>query len=159
MNLNLYSPAFEDNREIPKKYTGEGENISPPLSWKGCAPEAKQLVLICDDPDAPRLDPFVHWVAYGISPEIHSLPENNSGEDAKKIVEGRNSYKERGYRGPMPPAGDDEHHYHFKLYTLKEELELEPDLSKEEVLKVIEGKILQEALLVGTYKRAGRLTG
>lgn len=117
--MNLTSPAFSDGREVPAKYTCEGEDLSPPLAWSGVPPEAKSLALIVDDPDAP--DPthpkrtWVHWVAYNIPPNASPL-----GEGAKQLpagaIEGENDWKRTGYGGPCPPVG--RHRYFHKLYAL-----------------------------------------
>lgn len=148
--MELQSQQFSNNQFIPKRYTGEGENVSPPLSWKDVPKDTKELVLICDDPDAPKEIPFVHWVAYNISPETNELPENFSEKD---IIFGRNSFGEIKYGGPMPPKGHGSHHYHFKLYALKEKTSLEAGASKEQLLEHIKDKIIDKTELVGIYER------
>lgn len=147
--LRLTSSAFEESARIPKKFTGEGQDVSPMLSWSGVPAGTKQLALICDDPDAPMSKPFVHWVAYGIPADWRSLPEG----DVEGITEGQNDFGNSGYGGPMPPPGHGVHHYHFKLYALDEQVDLDPGATKKELLQAMEGHILEEADLVGTYER------
>ncbi len=157
MKITIQSKAFEPGQQIPKKYSGEGQDISPPLTWAGVPKEAKELALICDDPDAPRPEPWVHWLIYGIPASVTSLPEGVSKEprlkDPADAVQGKNSWNKPGYGGPMPPPGHGVHHYHFKLYALDAALKLEPGLTKDELLKKMKGHIIAEGELIGTYKR------
>lgn len=150
MALHLKSKVFEDRAKIPSRFTGEGEDVSPPLEWSGAPAQTKQFALVCDDPDAPSEDPFVHWLVYNISGQVSALSEQLASDD---VTQGENSFGRVGYGGPMPPKGHGVHHYQFKLYALSEKLDLPEGLTKEELLKSIEGKILQESLLVGTYER------
>lgn len=150
MELQITSESFADRSPIPQRFTGEGADISPQLSWSNVPSAAKQLVLICDDPNAPGIDPFVHWVLYNIPAEKSALDEGAS-EDIG--THGRNSFGRQRYNGPMPPPGHGVHNYEFKLYAIDKKLELPPGLTKEEVLKAIEGKILAEAEIDGTYLR------
>lgn len=146
--MEVKSAAFGPGEKIPTKHTGEGEDVSPPLEWTGASDGVKSFALICDDPDAPRADPWVHWVAYDIAPDRTSLEEGVSG-----LTEGRNSWGKMGYGGPMPPPGHGVHHYHFKVYALDAMLDLDPGAEKEEVLKGLEGHVLAEGELVGLYER------
>ena len=130
MMLQVTSTAFAEGQPIPKKYTGEGTDVSPPLAWSGVPATAKELALVCDDPDAPRAEPWVHWVIYKIPVDAKGLPEGVSQKAKPKepagAVQGKNSWDEgenTGYRGPMPPPGHGVHHYHFKLYALDAPLE------------------------------------
>ena len=154
MSLKLISTAFADGEEIPLKYTCEGQDISPPLAWSDVHPEAKSLVLIVDDPDAP--DPaaprmtWVHWVLYNIPTNVSSLPEA-----VKQLPEGTqsglNDWKRIGYGGPCPPIG--RHRYFHKLYALDKVL---PALGRpaKTVLEVqMKGHILAQTELVGTYQK------
>lgn len=155
MALTLTSQSFSDNGEIPKKFTCDGEDISPNLAWSGLPEQTKSLALIVDDPDAP--DPaapkmvFVHWVLYNIPPELDGLPENLTDETLPQGAKpGINDFKKTGYGGPCPPVG--RHRYVHKLYALDKVL---PDLSepsKDELLQAMEGHILEQAQLVGTYQ-------
>ena len=156
--IELSSTAFAHGQPIPQQYTGEGTNISPPLSWSAPPEGTQQLVLICDDPDAPRAEPWVHWVVYGIPPDATGLPENFRGTDADKgplagVIEGKNTFGNIGYGGPMPPPGDGTHRYFFTLYAVGGELDLEPGLDKPSLLEAVEGHILGRGELMGTYER------
>ncbi|MFP4105179.1 MAG: YbhB/YbcL family Raf kinase inhibitor-like protein [Phycisphaerae bacterium] len=155
MSFSLTSSAFDDGSRIPMKYTGEGEDLSPPLSWDEQPQGTQELVLIVDDPDAPDKT-WVHWVAYGISPERSSLAEGVSSvkqEEDAPFPEGKNSWPNQGYQGPMPPPGHGTHRYYFKLYALDKRLNLDPGLTKEQLLKEIAGHIIGQAELMGTYSR------
>ena len=130
-------------------YTGEGEDLSVPLEWKGAPKEAREFVLICDDPDAPTPQPWVHGVLYGIPGDVTSLPEgSNAG-----AREGMNSWNRTGYGGPMPPPGHGVHHYRFRVYALAVPLDVKPGLDKRGLLTAIRGNLLAEGELVGTYRR------
>lgn len=157
MAIRIESEAFGPNQAIPRKYTGEGQDISPPLRWSNLPEGTKQLALIVDDPDAPRPEPWVHWLLYNIPPNVDSLPEAIETEKTLKTpagaMQGKSSWGRIGYGGPMPPPGHGVHHYHFKLYALDAELELKPGLEKDGLLMVITGHILGEGELVGTYQR------
>ena len=149
MAIEISSPAFNAGEVIPKKYTGEGEDVSPPLEWRGLPAETKEIALICDDPDAPTAEPFVHWVIYKIPGDRTSLSEGN----AQGALEGANDFGGKGYGGCMPPEGHGVHHYHFKVYALDTELEAEAGLSKARLLEEMEGHVLDEGALIGTYER------
>lgn len=157
MKITVESPAFAPGKPIPKKYTGEGEDVSPPLKWSGVPKEAKELALICDDPDAPRPEPWVHWVIYKLPASLTELPENVAKQASPPrpagAVQGKNSWGKLGYGGPMPPPGHGVHHYHFKLYALDAALDLPPGLTKDELLKKIRPHIIAEGELIGTYQR------
>jgi len=157
MSITVTSPAFRANQAIPQKYTGDGQDVSPPLELAGIPAEAKELALICDDPDAPRPEPWVHWVIYKIPPATTSLPEGvDRAEQPAGVpgaVQGRNDWGTIGYRGPAPPRGHGVHHYHFKVYALDAPLEVRAGLTKDELLRAMRGHILAEGELVGTYER------
>ncbi|KYG70003.1 YbhB/YbcL family Raf kinase inhibitor-like protein [Bdellovibrio bacteriovorus] len=152
-HFTISSPVFENNGEIPKQYTCEGDDMSPPLEWYGAPQGTKSYAIIVDDPDAP--DPsapkrtWVHWVVYNIPAEIHALPENfhDFPEETQEV---ENDWKASGYRGPCPPIG--KHHYHHKIYALNTFLPQNGILTKEDLLKAMKGHILGEADLVGTYE-------
>ena len=148
-DLRIVSPAFTSLERIPKRYTSEGENISPPLEWSGLPPGTKQLALICNDPDAPLPRGFTHWAIYGIPTTISQLAE----AVGSKFTEGMNSANEQGYTGPAPPAGHGLHHYYFWLYALDKELDLKPGLNREQLLNAIADCIIEQARLVGVYER------
>lgn len=157
MAMTLTSPACRDGEPLPQKYSQEGENVSPPLEWSGLPEGTRELALICDDPDAPRPDPWVHWVIYKLSPQLGGLPEGVPPVDEpptpKGSLQGPNTGGSVGYSGPHPPPGHGVHHYHFKLYALDQELEPRPGLAKDELLLAVEEHVLGEGLLVGTYER------
>jgi Raf kinase inhibitor-like YbhB/YbcL family protein len=158
MSIILQSPAFHENQPIPRKHTGDGEDVSPQLSWTGVPATAKELALIVDDPDAPTPEPWVHWVLYKIPPTStalreHVLPALRVTEPAGAL-QGTNSWpKGIGYRGPAPPKGHGVHHYHFRLYALNAPLALEPGVDKSALLAVMKGHVLAAGELVGTYQR------
>ncbi|HSW44517.1 MAG TPA: YbhB/YbcL family Raf kinase inhibitor-like protein [Phycisphaerae bacterium] len=154
-STTITSTAFGHNQPIPRKYGGEGQDISPPLAWTGVPEGTRELALIMDDPDAPTPKPWVHWVVYRIPPETMSLPEGiaPSLRGPGSLLQGRNSWNRVGYGGPMPPPGHGVHHYRFRLYALDGPLALEPGLTKDEVLMAMKGHILAEGVLTGTYKR------
>jgi hypothetical protein len=138
---------------IPAKYTCDGANVSPPLAWKGVPAGAKTLALISDDPDAPG-GTWVHWVIYNISSAIGEVPE---GVKATATVldgaaQGTNDFRKTGYGGPCPPRGA-AHRYFFKLYALDTALPLGPGATKQAVLGAMDGHVLAQAELMGTYKR------
>ncbi|HTN05042.1 MAG TPA: YbhB/YbcL family Raf kinase inhibitor-like protein [Planctomycetaceae bacterium] len=160
MSLQVTSPAFADGDRIPDKYTGEGADVSPPLEWSGVPDGTRELALICDDPDAPQAEPWVHWVFYGLNATVRSLPENlPSGTRLSTpvaMLQGRNTWtsgRTTGYRGPLPPPGHGTHHYHFKLYALDAPLSLNPGIDKPALLKAMQGRILATGELIGTYSR------
>ncbi len=150
--MDIKSTAFKNGETIPKKYTCEGEDVSPPLSWSSPPNGTKSMVLICDDPDAP-VGTWVHWVLFGLSPSVTSLPEGvPAKESAEGAKQGRNDFGNLGYGGPCPPPGP-AHRYFFKLYAVDKELNLKPGATKAEVMKAIEGHILDEGQLMGKYRR------
>jgi hypothetical protein len=147
--ITLMSAAFQEGEPIPRKYTGEGADVSPPLSWAGLPKGAQELALICDDPDAPGPQPWVHWVVYGIPPDSDGLAEGSVGG----AVQGVNSSDEAKYSGPMPPPSHGLHRYQFRLYALSRKLDLKPGAAKEQLLAAMKGCILAEGELIGTYER------
>lgn len=153
MTLKLTSAAFEEGGMIPSRYTCDGENVSPPLSWSGVPETAKTLALVADDPDAPR-GTWVHWVVYRIPATEKGLPENVPAREALDdgTRQGHNDFKNTGYGGPCPPSGA--HRYFFKLYALDVEPDLPPGVSKEQLLKASEGHVVAEGQLMGRYQRS-----
>jgi len=149
-DLQIVSPVFEFLGSIPKRYTGEGENVSPQLEWSGLPLGTKQLALICHDPDAPMPRGFTHWVIYGIPPTASGIVEAGGGV----FTEGVNSSGEPGYTGPIPPVGHGPHHYFFWLYALDKELDLKLGLDREQLLGAIEDHMIEQARLVGIYERS-----
>lgn len=148
--MQLSSGDFRSQEAIPRRCTGDGEDRSPALTWSEVPAGTRELALICDDPDAPRPEPFVHWVLYGIPPETRGLP---SGQEPAGAQQGKNSFGTAGYRGPAPPRGHGIHHYHFQLFALDQPVALGPGAGKAELLKAMEGHVLGRAELIGTYQR------
>lgn len=150
--MKLKSQAFQYGGKIPRIYTCQGEDISPPLEISEVPPHAKALVLIMDDPDVPasiRKDRmFVHWVVYNIKPTTVKIEEN--AEPFGTL--GKNTIGQMEYRGPCPP--DREHRYFFKLYAIDKTLDLAPGATKEDVLKAIEGHVLDQTELMGLYEKS-----
>jgi Raf kinase inhibitor-like YbhB/YbcL family protein len=146
----LTSTAFKSKEIIPIEYTCDGQNISPPLLWKNISPETESLVLIVDDPDAPK-KAWVHWLVYNIPPEIDRFPPNmQPSEDLfAKIKIGRNDFNNNGYGGPCPPSGT--HRYFFKIYALNSVLNLPSGKTKSEIEKVMEKHIIGSGELIGLY--------
>ncbi|MEO0294190.1 MAG: YbhB/YbcL family Raf kinase inhibitor-like protein [candidate division WOR-3 bacterium] len=153
LEIEVYSSSFKNGGVIPKKYTCEGEDISPHIGWGELPKGVKSLALICDDPDAPGGD-FVHWVIYNIPPEIDSLPEGLPIKDTLDFgaLQGMTDFGRVGYGGPCPPRGP-AHHYHFKLYALDTVLDAEKEITKEKLLKKMEGHILAKGEIVGLFNR------
>ncbi|MEW6750326.1 MAG: YbhB/YbcL family Raf kinase inhibitor-like protein [Candidatus Latescibacterota bacterium] len=156
MALTLSSPAFADNGAIPRKHTCDGEDVSPALSWSGLPPGTRSLALIVDDPDAP--DPaaprmvWVHWVLYNLPATAGGLPENAlTARLPAGTREGVNDWQRTGYGGPCPPKG--RHRYFHKLYALDAVLEGLTRPTKDQLLRTMEGHVLAQAELVGTYQR------
>ena len=162
MSLTLTSPAFENEGEIPVVYTCEGDDISPALAWSQVPAGAASLALIVDDPDAP--DPrapkmtWVHWVLYNLPASSTGLPEKVSPSDLPAgTLEGLNDWKRTGWGGPCPPIG--RHRYFFKLYALDTVL---PDLrvpTKAKLEAEMDGHILTQAVLMGTYEKGAKKKG
>ncbi len=152
MGLDIRSSAFHEGEFIPKKFTCDGEDVSPPLSWTHPPEGTKSIVLICDDPDAP-MGTWVHWVLFGLSPDTLNLPEDisNGKEVLGGAKHGLNDFRKYGYGGPCPPGGT--HRYFFKLYAVDTEIGLKPGATKNEVHNAIKGHILEEGQLMGRYSR------
>jgi hypothetical protein len=157
MTIHISSEAFSPGQSVPRKYTQDGQDVSPPLNWNGVPGKARELAMIVEDPDAPTPEPFVHWVMY-------KIPANASGlaEDIPKgpkvatpagAVQGKNSFKTIGYGGPAPPPGHGTHHYHFRLYALDKPLELSGGLDDQALRRAMAGHVLDQGELVGTYER------
>ena len=156
--MKFTSQAFGAGQTVPREHTADGEDVSPPLDWDGAPRETGSFALICDDPDAPRAEPWVHWLIWNIPGDatglLQGLPRKATLSDYR--VQGANSWPSDniGYRGPAPPKGHGVHHYHFKLYALDSMLDLEAGAAtKEDLLSAMKGHILAEAQLIGTYKR------
>lgn len=152
MAITIKSTAFADGGMIPKKYTCDGSDISPPLSWDSVPGGTKSLALISDDPDAPA-GTWVHWVIFNLPADIKELTENIPPQQtlSNGAKQGKNDFGKIGYGGPCPPGGT--HRYYFKLYALDKEINLGAGATKADLLKAIAGHILGEGQLMGKYKR------
>jgi len=157
VSIRISSSAFAHNDHIPKRHTGDGDDLSPSLSWSELPAGTKVLAVICDDPDAPTPKPWVHWVIYNIPADMTLLPEGVAAggrvREPAGTAQGVNSWGTLGYRGPAPPRGHGLHHYHFKLYALDTRLEVGPAADKDAVLAAIKGHVLAEGELIGVYQR------
>lgn len=153
MTLSISSPAFQDGEKIPAKYTCQGQDISPPLKWNRVPDETQSLALILDDPDAPS-GVFTHWVIFNLLPDRRELPEAvpAASQLPSGALQGKNDFGKIGYGGPCPPPGYP-HRYRFTLYALDRQLDLKAGSSKQQVLNAIEGHILAQGQLTGTYQR------
>lgn len=153
MAMTLTSPAFQEGSEIPKKYTCDGADVSPPLRWKDSPSETKSFALISDDPDAP-VGTWVHWVLYDLPAETTELKEGVPTSDTldNGARQGSNDFGKVGYGGPCPPRGP-AHRYFFKLYALDSKMNLKPRATKQQLLNAMKGHILAEAQVMGRYKR------
>lgn len=145
--LKITSPAFENNGDIPPKYTCDGDNVNPELIFEGVPSGAESLVLIVDDPDAPG-GTWVHWTVWNIDPSVDSIGEDSVPEGA---VEGNTDFGKPGYGGPCPPSG--KHRYFFKLYALDTDLDLDIASEASDIEAAMEGHILASAELIGLYSR------
>lgn len=153
MVIQLTSPTFKEGEPIPVKYTCDGENTSPALAWNNVPQTAKSLALICDDPDAPR-GTWVHWVVYNMPVTATGLPEAVPIKETidNNAQQGLNDSKHHGYDGPCPPSGT--HHYYFKIYALDTTIRLSPkEVTKATLLKAMEGHIIAQGQLMGTYQK------
>lgn len=157
--FEVTSTAFQQGQPIPKQYTGDGEDVSPPLRWSGAPADVKEFALICDDPDAPQDDPWVHWVIYRIPGDATGLPEDLAKVERPKepvgAVQGRNSWDEgenMGYRGPAPPPGKP-HRYFFRVYALDASISDQPGMTKRQLRTAMSGHVVAEGELMGTYER------
>lgn len=148
MSLQLTSDAFANGQSIPAKFSCVGKNISPALAWTEPPAGTQSFALIVDDPDAPG-GTWVHWVLYNIPADVRNLPESFSAQDPVSV--GKNSWGKLSYGGPCPPSGT--HRYYFKLYALDSTLSLSPGASKEQLLKAMEGHILAQSELMGTFSK------
>lgn len=158
--IELTSPAFAHGQPIPQRFTGEGEDISPPLRWSGVPEGTKELVIVCDDPDAPTESAWVHWVFYKIPPQVFELPEGIEKKEHPRFprgaIQGKNSWatgQTIGYRGPMPPPGRGEHRYFFRIYAIKALMTMESGITKEALIEEIIDHIIGYGELMGVYCR------
>lgn len=153
-SFELTSTAFQQGDPIPPKYSCDGEDVSPPLSWGEPPATTQSLALIMDDPDAPG-GTWDHWILFNIPPGLRTLQEDlpvtGNNQNPESIFVGSNSWGQPGYGGPCPPSGT--HRYFFKLYALDTTISLLPGATKQELLQAIDGHILAESELMGTFSR------
>lgn len=150
--MRLSSDAFSDGETIPKRFTCDDENLSPPLRWSGLPDGTRALALVCDDPDAPR-GTWVHWVLYSSRSDANSFEEGfSSAASGGAVREGINDFGDMGYGGPCPPPGKP-HRYSFRLYALDTPLDLAAHFDKAQLMRATEGHVLAEAELTGRYGR------
>ena len=145
--MKITSATFQSNSKIPSKYTCDGENINPPLQFSDISDNAKSLVLIVDDPDAPSKT-WVHWVVYNIRGDVTEVEEDSTPGGG---IEGITDFGRAGYGGPCPPSGT--HRYFFKLYALHTTLDFPQNVTKQMVEEKMQGHILDQAELIGLYSR------
>jgi Raf kinase inhibitor-like YbhB/YbcL family protein len=148
--VKLTSTAFATGQPIPKKYTCQGVDLSPKLSWSDPPAGTRSLALIVDDPDAPA-GVWTHWVLWGMSPETREIPEG--GPIPRGAQEGMNDFKRSGWGGPCPPPGP-AHRYSFRLYALDATLDGLSRPTRSQLLSAIEGHIVSQSELTGTYQRS-----
>jgi Raf kinase inhibitor-like YbhB/YbcL family protein len=153
MAFTISSTQFQKGGPIPKKFTCDGPDVSPELSWSGASAKAQGFALIADDPDAP-VGTWTHWVIYDIPAQSAGLPENVSKIDELPdgARQGRNDFRRIGYGGPCPPPGKP-HRYFFKLYALDRKLGLKPGAARQELEQAIQGHVIETAEVMGTYGR------
>jgi Raf kinase inhibitor-like YbhB/YbcL family protein len=151
--MELRSSAYRPGGAIPDRYTCDGANLSPDFRWSGIPPATKSLALVLHDPDAPGEDGFTHWVVYEIDPSIRSIDEGAARQAAATEIgiQGKNDAGILGYIGPCPPAG--KHRYIARLYCLDVELDLPSGATRQQLEAAMQGHILDQAALTGTYAR------
>ena len=147
MSVHVFSDAYKEGENIPRLFTCDNQNISPPVTWSGIPENAKSLALIMDDPDAPA-GTWVHWVLFNLKPDRNGLEKGNSGGG----TEGKNGFNRMGYGGPCPPRGST-HRYFIKLYALDKVLDLKEGVTKAQVEDQMHGHILAQGQLMGRYGR------
>jgi Raf kinase inhibitor-like YbhB/YbcL family protein len=162
--IEVSSPTLKEGETIPRQYTPDGRNDSPPLAWSSVPASAKSLAVVCEDPDAGNPPPFVHWVIYNIPAGAKGLPEALPIDPAAKMpsdlagaVQGTNGFRRTIYRGPAPPPGKP-HHYHFVVYALDAPVQAkagQPPLARAELMEAIKGHVVGQGELVAVYERQG----
>jgi Raf kinase inhibitor-like YbhB/YbcL family protein len=151
--MQLTSAAFQRGAKIPSRYTSDGEDVSPQLSWKDAPAKTRSFALVVHDPDAPRPGGFTHWVLYNIPAEAGHIEENTLDEEQIRGLgmQGRNDAGKIGYVGPAPPSGM--HRYFFRLFAIDQMLDLSPGATHKQVSAAVKGHILAQAELMGTYEK------
>jgi Raf kinase inhibitor-like YbhB/YbcL family protein len=149
--LRVTSNQFENNSPIPASYSADSGKVSPPITWSGTPGQAKSIAIVVEDPDAPTPNPFVHWLAYDIDPDMKSFGEAASGSDG--LLEGKNSNLKRGWSGMAPPKGDTPHRYFFQVFALDRKLNLADGIGRTELFDAMAGHVIARGVLIGTYQR------
>ena len=152
--MRLSSSAFADGAAIPRRFTCDGEDLSPPLSWSDAPTDTRRFVLLCDDPDAP-VGTWHHWAVHDVPSTLTALPENAASDaENRGFKQAVNDFQRRGYGGPCPPRSHGPHHYHFRLLALSiDRLPVSRTPSCREVEREARKHIIAEATLVGVYQR------
>ncbi len=149
--MKLVSSAFADGAQIPRRFTCDGEDLSPPLKWSDAPDGTKSFVLLCDDPDAPA-GTWHHWAAYNIPPVLTELAEDAARN--KNLKQAVNDFRKVGYGGPCPPPGHGPHRYHFRLLALStDQLQAKANTSCREIERAARRSLIAEAIIVGWYER------
>jgi Raf kinase inhibitor-like YbhB/YbcL family protein len=148
--ITFTSPAFKDGGTIPKRYSCDGAEVSPPLRWRGVPGGARELALLVEDPDVPGGGTFVHWVLFKIAPGLRGLAEGKVPVSARQ---GTNSTGASGWAGPCPPGGDPPHHYEFTLYALRTPLDQPNGAAPDAVRSAVARTALARGRLVGRFGR------
>lgn len=143
--MKITSSAFQEGAEIPSKFSRDGEDVNPALKMEGVPANAKSLVLIMDDPDAP-VGLFTHWLVWNIDPKTTEIAEKSVPKGA---VQGINDYPTSGYGGPQPPSGT--HRYYFKIFALDQMLDLRAGAKRQELDKAMQGHVIAQGQLMGRY--------
>ena len=159
--MTLESAAFVDNEPLPAKYTGEGENLSPPLQWSNVPDGTRQFAIVCTDRNGPGGLHWVHWILYNLPLGLRELPEGlvfgeTNCEEVNGVCQGKNSWdvgRTIGYRGPLPHSGTGVHRYRFSIYALDTELNMAAGADKSSLMSAMDGHVLARADLIGTYER------
>jgi Raf kinase inhibitor-like YbhB/YbcL family protein len=156
-DISVTSDDFQNGMPIPTQFTQYGANISPSLKWSGVPSNAKELVLVLEDPDAPRPNPIVHWVVYQIPPTSTGLSRGDgSDKEARSAIKAKhasNYNHKEAYDGPKPPPGHGVHHYHFQLFALDAPLDLRGEPERDDLVKAMQGHVIAQGELVGTYEK------
>jgi Raf kinase inhibitor-like YbhB/YbcL family protein len=157
--LEVSSPEFGPDGAIPEKHSEYGQKFSPPLRWSKGPEGTRSYVVLMEDPDAPApAKPFIHWIAYGIPAEVTqirgALPAKAKIEEPLELKQGLNSAGSMGWSGMKPKPGDQPHRYHFQVFALDRELDLDPGATREEVLTAMRGHVLAAGELVGSFGKA-----
>jgi Raf kinase inhibitor-like YbhB/YbcL family protein len=153
--VTVTCPVQETDGRLPDRYTAYHDNISPPLEWTG-VPDVKAWAIVVEDPDAPREEPFVHWMLWNLNGELRALPEG-LGNDKRLItpqgaIQGRNDMGGYGWFGPRPPAGHGVHRYYFQVFALDDLIEMGPDTPLKELLNALKGHTLAKGEMAATYE-------